>query len=77
MRVERPQEYNVIFDDKEMKTLLACVNVLVDFRETMKELKCTNFYTSCESLGTNISYERLLDTIDVIDSFINDIDKMS
>lgn len=77
MIVERPQEYNVTFDDNEMKTLQACVNVLVDCREIMKELKCTNLYTSDESLGTNISYEQLLDTIEVIDGFVNEIDKMS
>lgn len=77
MIVERPQEYDVMFDNNEMKTLLSCVNVLVDCREVMKELKCTNLYTSSVSLGTNISYEQLLDTIEVLDSLINDIDKMS
>ena len=77
MRVERPQEYDVIFNDNEIKTFQACLNVLVDCKEIMKEMKCTNLYTSDESLGTNISYEQLLDTIDVIDSFINDIDKMA
>lgn len=77
MRVEKPQEYNVIFDNNEMKTLQTCENILVDCREKMKELKCTNLYTSDESLGTNISYEQLLDTIEVIDGFVNEIDKMS
>lgn len=77
MRVEKVQEYDVMFDNNEMKTLLSCVNVLVDCREVMKELKCTNLYTSSVSLGTNISYEQLLDTIEVLDSLINDIDKMS
>jgi len=77
MRVERPQEYNVIFDNNEIKTLQACVNILVDCREKMKEWKCTNFYTSDESLGTNISYEQLLDAIEVIDGFVNEIDKMA
>jgi len=77
MRVEKVQEYNVMFDNDEMKTLLSCVNVLVDCKETMKELKCTNLYTSSVSLGTNISYEQLLDTIEVLDSLINDIDKMA
>lgn len=77
MRVEKVQEYDVMFDNNEMKAFLSCVNVLVDCRETMKELKCTNLYTSSVSLGTNISYEQLLDTIEVLDSLINDIDKMS
>lgn len=77
MRVEKVQEYNVMFDNDEMKTLLSCVNVLVDCKETMKELKCTNLYTSSVSLGTNISYEELLNTIEVMDSLINDIDKMA
>lgn len=77
MRVERPQEYNVTFNDNEIKTFQACLNVLVDCRETMKEMKCTNLYTSNENLGTNIPYEELLNTIGVIDSFINDIDKMA
>lgn len=77
MRVEKVWEYNVMFDNDEMKTLLSCVNVLVDCKETMKELKCTNLYTSSVSLGTNISYEQLLDTIEVLDSLINDIDKMA
>lgn len=77
MIVERPQEYNVTFDDNEIRIFQACIRVLVDCRETMKELKCTNLYTSDESLGTNISYEELLDTIGLMDSFINEIDKMS
>jgi len=77
MRVERQQEYNVTFDSNEIKTLQKCTQILVDCREAMKELGCTNLYTSDRSLGTNISYEQLLDTIDVIDSFFNDIDKMS
>lgn len=77
MRVEKVQEYDVMFDNNEMKAFLSCVNVLVDCRETMKELKCTNLYTSSVSLGTNISYEQLLDTIEVLDSLINDIDKMA
>lgn len=77
MRVERPQEYNVTFNDNEIKTFQACVNVLVDCKETMKELKCTNLYTSNASLGTNISYEELLNAIEIMDSLINDIDKMS
>ena len=68
MRVEKVQEYDVMFDNNEMKAFLSCVNVLVDCRETMKELKCTNLYTSSVSLGTNISYEQLLDTIEVLDS---------
>lgn len=77
MRVEKVQEYDVMFDNDEMKTLLSCVNVLVDCKEVMKELKCTNLYTSSVSLGTNISYEELLNTIEVMDSLINDIDKMA
>ena len=77
MRVEKVQEYDVMFDNNEMKTLLSCVNVLVDCKEIMKELKCTNLYTSNANLGTDISYEELLEAIEIIDSLINDIDKMS
>lgn len=77
MIVERPQEYNVTFDDNEIRTFQACIRVLVDCRETMKELKCTSLYTSDESLNTIIVYEEILDAINMIDSFINEIDKMS
>ena len=77
MRVEKVQEYDVMFDNNEMKAFLSCVNVLVDCKETMKELKCTNLYTSNTSLGTNISYEELLNAIEIMDSLINDIDKMA
>lgn len=77
MRVERQQEYDVTFDNNEIKTFQECIQILVNCKEAMKELKCTNLYTSDRSLGTNITYKELLDTIEVMDSFINDIDKMS